>query len=97
MISEINSENGLKNVIDEIKIKNENNKIKKEYIIYIHFDRSDSKKLKYMSNFILKNFKNDKYNYILIIHIKRKFLRQKVEAIYSIHYQIFMMTLINYL
>ena len=84
MISEINSENGLRNVIDEIKIKNENNNLKKEYIIYIHFDRSNSNKLKYMSNFILKNFKDDKFNYIFIIHIKRKFKGQKVDEIYSL-------------
>jgi hypothetical protein len=63
MISEINSEDGLQNLIDEIKIKNENNKLKKDYNkICIHFEQSNSKKLEYISNFIMKNFKDDKFN-----------------------------------
>ena len=75
MISEINSEDALKKSINEIIIKNENNKLKKgDYNkICIHFNISNSRKIKYVSNFILKNFKEDKYNYILIIHINRNF------------------------
>ena len=86
MISEINSEDGLKNLIDEIKIKNENNKLKKDYNkICIHFEQSNSKKLEYISNFILKNFKDDKFNYILIIHINRNFKKNNNnEPIYSL-------------
>ena len=85
MISEINSEDALKNSINEIIIKNENNKLKKgDYNkICIHFNISNSKKIKYVSNFILKNFKMDKYNYIFIIHINRNFKKKK-ERIYSL-------------
>jgi len=84
MISEINSENALKNAINEIIIKNENNKLKKDYNkICIHFDISNSRKIKYVSNFILKHFKEDKYNYIFIIHINRDFKKKK-EKIYSL-------------
>ena len=38
MIWEIKSEDGLKNLIDEIKCKNKMNKLKKEYNICIQFD-----------------------------------------------------------
>ena len=73
MINEIKSEDGLKNKIEGIKNKNENNKIKKEYNICIKFERANSSKIKFLSNYILKNFEKDKYNYIFIIHINRSF------------------------
>ena len=73
MASQIRSEDGLKRSIVDIKNKNENNKLKKEYNIYIDFQLSNSKKIKFISNFILKTFKDDKYNYIFIIHINRNF------------------------
>lgn len=63
MVSEIRSEDGLKTIIEEIKNKNENN-YKKEYNIYIDFEQSNSKNIKFISNFILNNFKKDKYHYI---------------------------------
>ena len=85
MISEINSENGLKNIIEEIKIKNENNK---EYNkICILFKQSNSKKIKFLSNFILKNYFKDKFNYIFIININRNFnekSQEQNEKIYSL-------------
>ena len=84
MILEIKSEDGLKNIIDEIKIKNENNKLKKEEIICIHFEKSNSEKIKFVSNFILNNFKDDKYNYIIIIHININFNAKNHERIYSL-------------
>ena len=40
MATEIRSENGLKNLIEEIKNKNENNKSKKEFNIYIDFEKN---------------------------------------------------------
>ena len=51
-----------------------------------------SKNIKFIINYILKNFKDDKYNYILIIHINRKFYiknkeknrKDKKERIYSL-------------
>ena len=83
MISEINSEDGLKNIIEEIKIKNENNK---EYNkICIRFKQSNSTKIKFLSNFILKNYFNDKFNYIFIIHINRNFNKKSQESNEKIH------------
>ena len=81
MISEIKNENQLKNRINEIKNKNENNE--KADNIIIHFEHANSNKIQFMSNFIIKNFKEDKYNYILIIHIKRNFNPNVNETIYS--------------
>ena len=72
MVNEIRSENGLKNRIEEIKNRNENNKMKKEYNI-----STNSNKIKFISNYILNNFKEDKYNYIFIIHINRSFKDNK--------------------
>ena len=37
-----------------------------------------------MSNFILNNFRDDKYNYIFIIHIYRNFDGNNYEIIYSL-------------
>ena len=75
MVSEIRSENGLKRKIDEIKNQNEKSKLKKEYNICIDFEQSNSKKIKFISNFILnnENYKKDNYHYIFIIHINRNF------------------------
>ena len=84
MVSEIRSEHGLKTSIDEIKSKNENNKLKKEYIICIDFEQSNSIKMKFISNFILNSFKDDNYNYILIIHINRNFNEKNHERLYSL-------------
>ena len=73
MVSEIRNEDRLKLLIEEIKCKNEYNKLKKEFNIYIDFEPSNSEKIKYISNFILNNFIDDNYNYIFIIHINRNF------------------------
>ena len=81
MASQIRSEEGLRRLIDEIKEKNEKNKIKKEYIISIDFEQSNSRKIKFISNFILSNYKNDKYNYIFIIHINRNINKNNSENI----------------
>jgi len=81
MVSEIRSEDGLKRLIEEIKNKNENNKLKKEYNIYIDFEPANSKKIKFISNFILNNFKDDDYNYIFIIHINRNFNKNSNESL----------------
>ena len=92
MISQINSEKELKDIIYELKKKNENNKVKKEYNIIIDFEQSNSKIIKFVSNFIMNNIKDDehKYNYILIIHINRHFYyndnknKKNKERIYSL-------------
>ena len=84
MVSEIRSEDQLKRIIDEIKKKNENNKLKKEYNICIDFEHSNSKKMKFISNFILNTFNDDNYNYIFIIHINRNFNKSNNERLYSL-------------
>ena len=47
--------------------------MKKEYNVCLKFERTNSNKIKFISNYILNNFKEDKYNYIFIIHINRSF------------------------
>ena len=79
MVSEIRSENQLKNEINDLK----NNKFEKSDYILIHFDQLNSNKIQFIISFINKNFKDDNYNYIFIIHIKRSF-DQKDDKIYSI-------------
>ena len=60
-ISNIRSESGFKNKIIEIKNSNENNIFKKEDYICIDFDQCNSRNVKFISNFILNNFENDKF------------------------------------
>ena len=83
MISEIRSESEFKRKIEEKKNVNEYNKNDNKYI-YIHFERSNSKNIKFVSYFILENFLRDNFNYILIIHINRNFNNNKIEKIYSL-------------
>ena len=73
MFEQIHSENQFKNIIDEIK---KNNDSQKKYI-NIHFEQSNSKNIKFISNFIINNFKDDNYKYIIIIHINRNFNKNK--------------------
>ena len=82
-ISEIKSEKGFQVKLDEIKNRNENNELKKEDYICIHFEQYNSKKIKFISNLILKTNEEKKYNYILIVHINRNFT-EKSEKIYSL-------------
>ena len=84
MVSIIRSEDELKYLIEKIKCKNESNKLKKEFNIFIYFELSNSNKIKFISNFILNNFKEDNYNYIFIVHIKRCFILEKEERLYSL-------------
>ena len=79
-ISEIRSESNLKSLIEEIKEKYKNEE--KRYIC-IHFEQSNSKHIKFISNFILNNFENDDFNYLIIVHINRNFNKTN-ERIYSI-------------
>ena len=79
-ISEIRSESGLKSLIEEIK--NKYNNEDKKYIC-IHFEQSNSKHIKFISNFILKYFDNDDFNYLIMIHINRNFNKVN-ERIYSL-------------
>ena len=84
MASEIKREDELKIIIEELKKKNEYTKMKSKYYIYIHFDKSESNHIEFISNYILNHFKNDKYNYIFIIHIKRNFSFEREEKIHSL-------------
>ena len=82
LASEIKSENEFKNIIEDKKI--ENDKFMNEDYICIHFEQSNSKKIKFITNFILNTFKDDNYNYIIFLHINRNFNPLVSEKIYSI-------------
>ena len=85
MVSSIKTENQLKNIIDEIKNKNESNSEKNNNNIFIHFEQMNSKKIQFISSFIFNRLKSDSYNYIFIIHIKRNFKSQiNNDIIYSL-------------
>ena len=71
MISEIRSENQLKNRIDEMKTNEINEE--KNKIIIIHFEQSNSNKIQFISDYIINYYKDDGYNYIFLVHIKRFF------------------------
>ena len=83
-VSQIKSEGQLKKLIEEKKKNNDYSKFEEEYNIFIDFDQTNSKKMKFISNFILNNFKDDKYNYIFIIHISRNFNIKNTERINSL-------------
>ncbi len=87
MISEIRTEDKLKNEIDDIKSKNENEDQKK-HIITINFEQYNSNKIQFISDYINNYCKDDNYNYIFIIHIQRSFKienkTKKEKTIYSI-------------
>ena len=74
-ISEIKTENGFKNTIDNIKNKNRYEK-KDKKIILIHFEQSDSNKIQFITDFINNYYRVDEYNYIFIIHVKRNFYKE---------------------
>ena len=65
--SEIKSENDLNNIFDELKTVNQYNNNENYFCIY--FNTFDSTDLQFIINFILNNYKEDIYNYILILHI----------------------------
>ena len=78
VISNIKMENQIDKAIKEIKFQNEKNLIKynndiKDRVIYIAFEQINSNKIQFVSEYIKKNYKNDNYKYIFIIHIQRSF------------------------
>jgi hypothetical protein len=81
------TEKQLKNRIDEI-ITNDKNMEKKlkDKIIVIDFEQSNSNKIQFVSDYIINYYKDDEYNYIFLVHIKRRFIndKQKEIRIYSI-------------
>ena len=84
MISEIRTENQLKIKIDEIKSQYENNEEESNKIILIQFEQYNSNKIQFTSAYITKNYEKDGYNYIFLIHIKRKFGSDDQNRIYWI-------------
>ena len=48
------------------------------------FRKIKFKKIKYISNLVLNNYKDDNYHYIFIVHTNRNFKKQKNEKIYSL-------------
>ena len=87
MISDIRSEIKLKSDIDDIK-NNKSNEDKNNSIILINFDQYNSNKIQFVSDYINNYCKDDDYNYIFIIHIRRSFniekKTNKEKAIFSI-------------
>ena len=77
LISNIIIENQLERKIKEIKYQNEKTFLNDIYInnkiIYIAFEQFNSNKIQFVSEYIKKNYKNDNYKYIFIIHIQRSF------------------------
>ena len=89
LISNIRMENQLERAIKEVKYQNEkvlhtNSNDRKNKIIYISFDQLNSNKIQFVSEYIKKNYKNDDYRYIFIIHIQRNFKPQINNKIYSL-------------
>ena len=86
MVSEIKDEHQLINKIDELKNVNDSQKHgnEKNNNILIHFEYSSSDKIQFISNLIIKNFNNDNYKYIIIIHVKRNFNPDISKPIYSV-------------
>ena len=83
MISEIRTEDKLKNAIDDFKNKNRNEDLNK-HIILINFEQYNSNKIQFITDYISNYCRDDDYNYIFIIHIQRSFDIGKSEIIYSI-------------
>jgi hypothetical protein len=87
IISEIRTEDKLKNYINDIKSKNKNEDQNK-HMILINFEQYNSNKIQFISDYINNYCKDDDYNYIFIIHIQRSFkIEKKIEkenTIYSI-------------
>jgi len=79
-ISGIKSEKDFISVIEEMKNSQKN----KENYICIRFEQINSKHVKFICNLILETFKDDSYNYIIIIHLNRNFNKEKKERIYSL-------------
>ena len=83
MISEIRTEDKLKNEIEDFKNKNKNEELNK-HIILINFEQYNSNKIQFITDYISNYCQDDDYNYIFIIHIQRSFDNSKTEIIYSI-------------
>ena len=56
----------------------------KTNIIFISFEQFNSNKIKFVSEYIKKNYEKDNYKYLFIIHIQRNFNPEINNVIYSI-------------
>ena len=83
MISRIISESEFKRKIEEKKNVNEYNK-NDNGNIFVHFERSNSKNIKFVSYFMSNDFKGDDFNCVVVVHIDRNFGKNKIEKIYSL-------------
>lgn len=92
MISEIKSEIQLSTIINTMISEKSNKKTDNKYkkYIFIHFDDSNSKKMGFLTSFVINNY--NKYlelKFIFIVHVKRNFYihqnkDKKLEKIYAI-------------
>ena len=89
LISVIRPENQLKSKIDEFLIRNKNIE-ENDKIIIINFEQTNSDKIQFVSDYIMNYCKEDNYNYIVIVHIKRMFNNdnQNYARIYNINEEI---------
>jgi len=86
LISGIRTENQLKYKIDELSNNDKNSEEQNDKIIVIDFEQFNSNKIQFVSDYIMNYYKDDGYNYIFLIHIKRRFIndKQNKDRIYSI-------------
>ena len=71
MISSITTENKVKKELNNNKQENKNKKGNNNHYILIRFEDSESDKLQFTSDYINNYCIDEKYHYILIIHIQR--------------------------
>ena len=77
MISEIQSEQQLKNLIFE-KLNQKNlNKNNQQYV-FLQFESSESIKLSFIVPFVINDYSEESNKFIFIIHVKRNFDEQEI-------------------
>ena len=80
----IKSEDQLKKSINGMIETNKNQKYNQKTTIFFHFDHNDSKKLNFVIPFLKNNYGEDRIKFVIIIHLKRNFILNKNERIYSV-------------
>ena len=77
LISGIRTENQLKTKIDEYINNDKNYEEQNNKIIIIDFEQYNSNKIQFVSDIIMNYYKNDGYKYIFLVHIRRRFIKDK--------------------
>ena len=95
MISEIKSEEQLKNTINGIINKNQNNNSINNNLILLHFDRSNTKIINFIIPFIKKILVKIIINIFLLFILKGILVLQKMKNFQL--FQMFILMLIKYL